>query len=112
MTPAERRAKRRGAYADLKAAIQEAELTYQAVELLTLPEIRTLIGEKALGLSGTFIKNMQRKAVAQMKRQELRSIANWIESRVSGQYPNVEAVPRRDRTIKVYLDGLPEVIEP
>ena len=111
MTPAERRAKRRGVYAALTAAVRAADLTHQAVELLTIDEIRTLIGAEAEGFSGTFIRNLQRRKIRRMKERELRSIADWIESRLSGQYPNVAAVPNRYRMVKVYLDGKPEVIE-
>ena len=104
-------AQKREIYNDLKSAIKTAGITYQTLELMNDAEVRVLIGARADGLSGTFIQNMQRKAVEQMKHKEMKSVADWIVSRVSGQFPNVEAIPRRDRTIRVYLDGIPEVIE-
>jgi len=102
---------RRGVYDDLTAAIEAVAMTYQAVELRSDAEVRALIGDKAAGLSGTFIANLRRKAVRSMKRKEMESVADWIVSRVSGQFPNVGVVPKRGRMIQVYLDGVPEVIE-
>ncbi len=104
---AARRLRKTGVFDDLRAAIEAAAMTYQALELLDGAAVRTLIGAKAAGLSGTFVRNMQQKVVAEMKRRELQSVADWIVSRVASQFPNVGVVPKRGRVIEVHLDGVP-----
>ena len=101
-------AKRTAVIAALRTAIQSGGLTYQALELKTVPEVRALLGEADTGLSASFVENMQKRAVKKMRQAELQSIANWLVSRASAQYPNISVVPKKGRTLMVYLDGLVE----
>ncbi len=108
---AARRLQRTAAYDELKDAIQAAGHTYPAVLLLDVKAVRTLIGEKARGMSQTLIRNMQRKALVELKRAELQSAADWILSRILSQFPGAEVKIRRGRVIELWLDGVPEEVE-
>ncbi len=83
-----------------------AGMTHQAIALLTLVEVRALI--EVTGLSVTFIRNTQRSVTAHVERQELQDVADDIVTRMKGSFRNIAATPNRNRTIKVWLDGLPE----
>ena len=99
------------AYQNFELSVKTANYSADGVKLLTIDEVRLLIGVEAKSLTITFVTNMQQKLVAEMKLQELQSAANWIISRIITQFPTAEAKVKRNRKIEIWLDGLPEEIE-
>ncbi len=87
------------------------KLSVRGLELLSPAQVREAIGQGVRGLSKTFIGNMQRRLVAEMRREELQSAADWILSRILTQFPNAEVTVKRNRIVQVWLDGLPEEID-
>lgn len=85
------------------------EMSQQAVTQLTLVEMRELMD--VTGLTVTFIRNEQQSIIAQKAQQELQAAADIIVTRMKGSFPDIAVVPKRNRTLKVWLDGLPEEIE-
>ncbi len=102
---------KRTLYESLKAAIVSQKLSVRGVELLSPAQVRMAIGQGVRGLSVTFIRNMQRRLVAEMRREELQSAADWILSRILSQFANAGVAVKRNRIVQVWLDGLPEEIE-
>lgn len=98
-------------YESLKAAIVSQKLSVRGLELLSPAQVREAIGQGARGRSLTFIGNMQRRLVAEMRREELQSAADWILSRIVTQFPKAEVTVRRNRIVQVWLDGKPEETE-
>ncbi len=86
-----------------------AGMTSDTVALLSLKEVSAMV--KVVGLTVTFLRNMQQSTVTLIERQKLREVADGIVAQMKPLFPNVAATPKRDRTIKVWLDGLPEEIE-
>ena len=86
-----------------------AGMTSKAVALLSLKEVGAMV--KVEGLSAGFLRNLQRSMVARVKGREMADVASAIVKRMKGDYPDIAAIPNRDRTIKVWLDGLPEEID-
>ena len=72
-------------------------------------EVDALTG--VTGLSVGFVQNMQRSMVIQAEGLMMQNTAYDIVKRLQGGFPDIAAIPTRDRTIKVWLDGLPEEIE-
>ena len=111
MMTAARRQQKSDAYTALITGVDAGDVKHQALELLTTKEVKAVIGGKADGLSNTFIGNMQRKLVRKMQHEELQSVADWVLSLITSQYPNAEVDIKRGRIVQVWLDGKPEVVE-
>ncbi len=105
---AARRQRKSDAYAQLETAVGAANKTHEALALMTTGELRTMIGEKANGLSGTFVGNLQQRLVKKMQQAELQSAADWVKSLILVQYPNADVTIKRGRVVQVWLDGKPE----
>lgn len=91
--------------------IETANKTWQEVAAMKVISIRAFIGKEARGLTRSFIKNMQQHQVRSMQIVELQSVADWTLSRIVTQFPDVEVKIEKNRTFKIFLDGLPEVSE-
>ncbi len=102
---------KRTLYPSLKAAVVSHKLSTRGVELLSPAQVRMAIGQGAAGSSITLIRNIQRKAAVEMRREELQSAADWILSRLRTQFPDAEVGVKRNRVVQVWLDGEPKVIE-
>ena len=105
---AARRLRKADAYADLEIAVDAGSKTHMELALMDDAAVRAMIGEKAKGLSTAFVGNLRDRLVRKMQQAELQSAADWIVSRVSGQYPNAEVSISRGRVVQVHLDGVPE----
>lgn len=90
--------------------IESANKTWQEVALMSTRSIRNFIGEKARGLTRSFIQNMKDRQIKNMQNAEVQSAADWTISRIVTQFPNAEVILGRGRTFKVFLDGKPEEI--
>lgn len=95
------------AYSDLVTATSDAS----ALQLMTLKEVRTLIGSNAVDLSETLIENFQRKRVKQIQYENLQSAADWIKSLIIGTYPQADVNLEHQNCLKIYLEGKPKEIE-
>ena len=79
------------------------------IAALTPREVDALTG--VAGLSVGFVQNMQRAMVIQATGFVMQTIAYDIVKRLQGGFPDIAVSAGRDRTIKVWLDGLPEEID-
>lgn len=84
-------------------------MSSDSIASLSLTEVNAMVD--IIGLSSTFVKNMQQSLINQVKYQELQEIADDIVIRLKSHSPDVAAIPQRGRIIKVWLDGKPEEIE-
>ncbi len=102
---------RRELYKRLRDAVEARGDDSDAVDALRSLAVRALIGPEAKGATTTLIRNTRRRLAAELRRKEMRTVADWIISSVRTRFADVEVKIRRGRVIEVWLDGLPEEIE-
>ena len=103
--------KKRQLYKRLRDAVEARGDDSDAVEGLSADAARSIIGPEADGMTTTLIRNAKRRLAAELRRKEMRTVADWIVSGVRTRFADVEVKIRRERVIEVWLDGMPEVIE-
>ena len=100
--------KKRELYKRLKDAVEARGDDSAAVEGLSARAARLLIGPEAKGMTTTLIRNAKRTLAAELRRKEMRTVADWIATGVRTRFADVEVKIRRGRVIEVWLDGMPE----
>ena len=103
--------KNRELYKRLKDAVEARGDDSDAVEGMSAAAARSIIGPEADGMTITLIRNAMRTLAAELRRKEMRTVADWIATGVRTRFADVEVKIRRERVIEVWLDGMPEVIE-
>ncbi len=103
--------RRRELYKRLRDAVKARGDDSDAVEGLSAAAARSIIGPEADGMTTTLIKNAMRTLAAELRRKEMRTVADWIVSRVKTRFAGAQVKIRRRGVIEVWLDGLPEEIE-
>ncbi len=102
---------RRELYKRLRDAIEARGDDSDAVEGLRTRAVRALIGPEAEGMTTTLIRNTRRRLVAELRRKEMQTDADWIIASVRTRFGSAEVKMRRGRVIEVWLDGKPAEVE-
>ena len=103
--------KKRELYKRLRDAVEARGDDSDAVEGLSAAAARSIIGLEAGGATVTLLENAKRTLAAELRRKEMRTVADWIATGVRTRFADVEVKIRRERVIEVWLDGMPEEIE-
>ena len=103
--------KKRELYKRLRDAVKARGDDSDAVEGLSAAAARSIIGPEAAGMTTTMIRNAKRRLAAELRRREMRTVADWIVSGVKTRFEGAQVKIRRGRVIEVWLDGLPEEVE-
>ncbi len=95
-------------YKMLRDAVEARRDDSGAVEGLSAAAARSIIGPVAGGATITMIENAKRTLAAELRRKEMRTVADWIVTGVKTRFEGAQVKIRRRRIIEVWLDGLPE----
>ncbi len=98
-------------YKKLRDAVEARGDDSDAVAGLRTNATRLLIGAEAKGTTTTLIRNMRSRLAAELRREEMQAVADWIISHVQTRYADVEVKIRQGRVIEVWLDGKPAEVE-
>ena len=98
-------------YKRLRDAVEARRDDSDAVEGLSAAAARSIIGPEADGITVTMLENAKRTLAAELRRKEMRTVADWIVTGVKTRFAGAQAKIRRGRVIEVWLEGLPEEIE-
>jgi hypothetical protein len=95
----------------LRDAVEARGNDSDAVEGLSAAAARAIIGPEAAGATVTMIENAKRRLAAELRRREMRTVADWIIARVQTRFEGAQVKIRRRRVIEVWLDGKPAEVE-
>ena len=95
-------------YERLRDAVEARGDDSDAVEGLSAAAVRSIIGPEADGMTTTLIRNATRRLAEELRRKEMRTVADWIVSGVKTRFEGAQVKIRRGRIIEVWLDGLPK----
>ncbi len=98
-------------YKRLRDAVEAQGSDSGGVEALSAAAARSLIGPLAAGMTTTLLENAKRRLAAELRRREMRTVADWIVTGVKTRFAGAQVKIRRQRVIEVWLDGMPEEIE-
>ncbi len=96
---------RRELYKKLRDAVEARGDDAAGVEGMSVPAARSIIGPEAARATTTLIRNASRTLAAELRRKEMRTVADWIVSGVKTRFGSAEVKIRRGRVIEVWLDG-------
>ncbi len=99
------------AYNDFQKAVELGGYVSDAIESMSVKDLRLLIGKPSNSLTVTYVKNMREKLVRSMKLTELQLIADSVLANICVLFPNAAVKLGRRRVISIYFDGLPKEIE-
>ena len=98
----------RGIYRQFRQTVLAQGMGVGAVEMLSAADVRSMTAGGAEGMSVTFLGNMCRRLVAELRAKEDHAVAEWIESKIRERFPLAEVRLPERKVAVIYLAGVEE----